>query len=94
MTNLENTLIEMGLKVWEKGAVKRIYVKADTIKQIIDFDYECKINEFLEKNTKSIFSDINNEGAWLNCETGKLESRKPRVQAWFRTSPYAEKFGY
>lgn len=94
MSELESTLIGMGLKVWEKGSVKRIYVKADDVKKIIDFDNECEKDAYLEKNTKAIFQRINSEGAWLNCESGKLESKKPTVQNWLETSEFSEKFGY
>jgi len=94
MNNLEKKLIDMGLKVWEKGNVKRIYVKSSTIKSIMDFDSEIKKDSYLEKNTKAIFSRIDSDGAWLNCETGKLESKKPTVQNWFQNSEFKNLFGY
>ena len=94
MQTLQNQLIEKGLKIWEKGNVKRIYVKADTIKKIIDFEENCQGDSFLEKNTKAIFQRINSNGAWLNCDNDKFESKKATVQNWFENSEFSEKFGY
>lgn len=90
----KQALIDMGGKLWEKGEICRIYVKSEVIKKLIDFDAECKKNCYLAKNTKAIFQRIDSEGAWLNCNTGKFESKKVTVQTWFEQCQYADKFGY
>ena len=94
METLETKLKNMGLKIWAKGGIKRIYVKSKDVKKLIDFDTLCLENSCLEKNTRAIFKNIDCEGAWLNCDTGQLESKKPTVQAWFEYSEFSERCGY
>lgn len=91
---LDEKLIEMGCKVWEKGAVKRIYIKSDTIKKLINFDSECAKNSYLEKNTKAIFQRIDSEGAYFCFKSNKIESKKVSVQDWFENDEFSSTFGY
>lgn len=94
MSNTKEKLLEMGCKIWSKSNVSRVYVKAEHVKKLINFEAKCAVDCFLEKNTKAIFQRINSEGAWFNVESNKLESKKASVQYWFETSEFKELFGY
>lgn len=81
---IKTDLTNLGAKVWEKGSIKRIYVKSTHIKSLIDFDAQCEKDSYFEKNTKSIFSRINSEGAWFDLAENCFDSKKPSVRCWLQ----------
>lgn len=84
-------VIEAGGKEWSKGALNRVYVKSEVVKKLIDFDKQCE-DSYFEKNTKAIFQRIDSNQTWFNVKTGKFESKKVSVDAFFNTGIYSELF--
>jgi hypothetical protein len=87
-TYTEEQIINAGGKKWSKGDIERVYVKSDCLKSLINFDMLCEEDKYLEKNTKALFQRVNSEGAWFNCKTNQLESKKVSVQAWFDSEEF------
>ncbi|WP_227430418.1 hypothetical protein [Psychrobacter sp. I-STPA6b] len=62
--NIVETLLDMGLKVWEKGSVKRIYMTCEQFNKITNNDYN------LNDNNNKIFYDFK-KNAILRSYKGK-----------------------
>lgn len=81
--NIAEVLLEMGLKIWEKGAMKRIYI--NKAEQFVEFAQKAGLDMDYIECRSAFVNRINSNPTWFDCKTGKFESKKVTINTLFET---------
>ena len=81
--SFDQILLNMGLKVWEKGSMKRIYI--NKAEQFVEFAEKAGLDMAYIECRSAFVNRINSNPTWFDCKTGKFESKKVTVNTLFET---------
>ena len=74
-------LLDLGLKVWEKGSMKRIYINKAS--QFYAFAKEANLNQDTIKAYSHFADRISSNKTWFDLNTNKFASEKTTVNTLF-----------
>lgn len=81
--SFEQILLSINLKVWEKGAMKRIYI--NKAEQFVKFAEEAGLDMDYIECRSAFVNRINSNPTWFDCKSGKFESKKVTINTLFET---------
>lgn len=89
-TFTKDQAVSIGGKVWEKGAIVRVYLNEAGFMKLADLaGLTSEITKFVGTGKSGsgnhpAIAYINKNKLWLNVESGKLESDKATVSAFLK----------
>lgn len=84
-TFTKDQAVQVGGKVWEKGAIVRVYLNETSFMKLADLvGLTSEITGFSGSGNHPAIAYINKNKLWLNVESGKLESDKATVTAFLK----------
>lgn len=81
--SIETKLLAMGLKVWEKGSMKRIYI--NKAEQFMEFAERANLDMEYIAVRMHFVNRISSNKTWFDCNTNKFKSEKVTINTLFET---------